>query len=231
MEYLQYVQWITVPIAFVLNILLIHVLLKNAGRSYVLITICAMVMLLSTVVELAAILGPELLWNRESRRYYWMAELLLESLLFATVILMCVRRIRQKNAHSPLIRWIIIGSLLFVVISAIVVYDPRPNRWLTLVSRNLGVGALLVNLALWSSLLPDPNKDFTMLKVSGALGVNLAGQALGQSLRHLWQVSRLFAYAGNLVLVITHILFLYLLWRAFSFERVDVAKTRPVISV
>jgi hypothetical protein len=225
MEYLRYVQWITVPIAFVLNILLVHVLLKNAGRAYVLITICGMVMLLSTVVEAAAILGPELFWNRETRKYYWIAELLLESLLYATVIVMCVRRIRQKNANSPLVRWIVLGSLLFVVISAVVVYDPRPNRWLTLVSRNLGFGALVVNLVLWSSLLPDPKKDYMMLKVSGALGVNLAGQALGQSLRHLWEVSRVFAYTGNLILVFTHIMFLYLLWRAFSW--VTVARRAP----
>jgi hypothetical protein len=226
-RYLQYVQWVTLPVAAVLNVLLVHALLKRGGQQYVLVTVWAVLTLLTTVVESAGVVGADMTWINTAY-YYWIPEAVNQFVSFAIIIILCVRRLEQRTARARFGRWLVIGSLVFVIASAALLYDSHPNRWLTALSRNLNFGALLLNVVLWGSLIPDPNRDFTMLKVSGALGVNLAGQAAGQGLRQLWQISRAFAYAGNLVLVLTHLLCLYLLWKDFAVSEVRAPSSHTV---
>jgi hypothetical protein len=48
--------------------------------------------------------------------------------------------------------------------------------------------------------------------VSGGLGIQMAGKAIGHSLR---QLSPLNPLAGDLVIVLSHLLCLYIWWHAF----------------
>ena len=83
---------------------------------------------------------------------------------------------------------------------------------MTRFSRNLGFLAVLLNLVLWAALLKHRRPDQTLLLVSGGMGIQMAGKAIGHALR---QLSPSTVTAGNLVIVLSHLLCLYIWWQAF----------------
>jgi hypothetical protein len=88
---------------------------------------------------------------------------------------------------------------------------------MTAVIRNMSLGAAILNLGLWAGLIGRKDRDPQLLLLSGGLGLQMTGEAMGHSLRMISRTSEIF---GNVVLVVAHLLCLLAWWQAFR-------KTQP----
>jgi len=86
------------------------------------------------------------------------------------------------------------------------------NVWMTVLSRDLSFGSAVLDLLLWFLLIAQPKKDPLLLLLSGGLGIQFTGAAIGQSLR---QLSPHTEVAGNLILVLSDLVCLYVWWQTF----------------
>jgi hydrogenase-4 membrane subunit HyfE len=96
---------------------------------------------------------------------------------------------------------------------------------MTQLSRDLGFLAVILDLALWAVLIQSRRPDRTLLMVSAGMGIQMAGKAIGHSLR---QLSRSAIVPGNLIIVLSGLLCLYIWWQAF--RHYDQNAPRPTIS-
>ena len=94
---------------------------------------------------------------------------------------------------------------------------------MTLVSRDLNFCAAILDLLLWLLLLAAARKERQLLMLSGGLGIEFAGDAIGHGLRsigtqirtaHL-QISDALLFTGGILIPVTFLCCLYLWWRAF----------------
>lgn len=208
-------QWVFAGIGFLLEILIISAVLRHGRRTYALVLVYSVVLFLTSVVEAAAILAPRTGWTLVTRDYYWVGEFLRQFLIFSIIIWFTYRRLLHSPAGRRAARWLVAAAILFTAASIALTRNPLLNLWFTTASRNLSFCALILNLILWGVLLRDRRRDRRMLTVSGGLGIQMAGQAIGQSLRQMYGLSRSLVWAGNLVIVASHLLSLYILWTAF----------------
>jgi hypothetical protein len=79
-------------------------------------------------------------------------------------------------------------------------------------TRDLNFCAAILDLGLWALLIGSKKKDYQLLLVTGALGIQFAGGAIGQSLRDM---SPAIVTAASDFTVITGLMGLYIWWRAF----------------
>jgi len=77
-----------------------------------------------------------------------------------------------------------------------------------------------MTLLLWTLLLSSPKKDNQLLMVTGGLGLQFTGEAIGQSLRQLSHGNHFILFVGNILMSVAHLLRLYVWMVAFSRPRV-----------
>jgi hypothetical protein len=82
---------------------------------------------------------------------------------------------------------------------------------MTLVTRDLNIWAVILDLILWSLLVASRRRNRPLLLLSGGLGIQLTGAIMGQSLRRM---SPDLFFAGALLEVSTSLLALFVWWRA-----------------
>lgn len=211
-------QWILVLVGVSLQVLLISAALRRA-TVHPLVLIYAVVLFLTTVVETSALVqrGD---WAGIAQTYYWLGELIRQVLIFAIIISLAYRRLTsvpELRKHRPALLGF---AALLVVISVAASSGPTPNSRFTDASRNLSFCAMVLNLVLWGILIRDRVRSHPeSLLISGGLGIQMAGQAIGQSMRQMWQISRNLVWVGNWVIVLSHLLSLYVLWRAMAPEK------------
>ena len=93
---------------------------------------------------------------------------------------------------------------------------------MTRLTRDLNFCAAILDLGLWALLIGSRKKDYQLLLVTGALGIQFAGGAIGQSLRDM---SPAIVTAASDFTVITSLARVYIWWRAFR------GKPQPLPSV
>ena len=169
---------------------------------------------LTTVVEASAFYNADLF--ARATRYYWAIDAVRQGLIFVLVISLIYGAMDRSEKRAVVRRALVGGALLFVCVSLYFTWDPRPGRWMTQLSRNLGFLAVILNLVLWAALIQSRRADRTLLMVSGGMGIQMAGKAIGHSLR---QLSRSTIRAGDLIIVLSHLLCLYIWWQAFRHYR------------
>jgi hypothetical protein len=102
---------------------------------------------------------------------------------------------------------------VFVLVSVYFTWNPKIGHWMTNLSRNLGFLAVVLNLVLWAALIQFRRQDRVLLMVTGGMGIQMAGKAIGHSLRQLLYPRN--PLAGDLIIVLSHMLCLYIWWPAF----------------
>ena len=82
---------------------------------------------------------------------------------------------------------------------------------MTLWTRDLNFSSTILDLALWAMLLGSRYKEARLLLLSGAIGIQFTGEAIGQSLRHLfpWALS-----PGDVVALLANLTCLWIWWQA-----------------
>jgi hypothetical protein len=208
-QVLQYVAW---TIGLGLNLMVISALLRGSYRHYRLVFAYLVALLLSTVIEIAAGTAPHSVSREVRDTYYWVDEVILQVLVFCVVIAFIDEA--AKRARQSLVKrsWLIIGAGVILITSFLAHRGLRVNLRMTLVSRDLNICAVILDLILWSLLVTSRRPDHRLLLLSGGLGIQLTGAIIGQSLR---QLSRSAVLPGVLLEVSTGFLGLYIWWRAF----------------
>jgi hypothetical protein len=150
-----------------------------------------------------------------------------EFFTFVVVISLIFRASAHLKSRRPMRVGCVAGAILFVGISLWAHYDPRTTvgLWMTPWTRDLNVGTTILDLALWSLLLTQRRKDDRLLLLSGALGIQFTGSAIGHSLRslatqhHPWP-----SVMGGELVVLSSLIRVYLWARAFRQEPQVAAK-------
>lgn len=148
-------------------------------------------------------------------RIYWFNDTLRQCGLLAAILAQ-MSRISGKRGRGLRIVSIALAAI-FIGIAFVYHTETGTERWTSLV-RNLSFLAVICNLALWMRLLrsrlsgnADPNQlalGRLFFALSAGAGIQLAGEAVGQSVRAiaLQHRSHLFINVGNYVLVLSHLL-------------------------
>ena len=220
----QQIQWILWGGALLLQLLVIRELLRGYYRKMPFLFLYAVGVFLSTVVAMAAYFDFGR-WTSRTASYYWLLEALLTLLVFGMLISF-IYQITAGRPGSFLLRVMLIaGSLLFAIVSIVVHYTGLAwlNRWMTNVTRDISFGAVILNLLLWTGI--DSRKQRLLLGISAGLGIQMAGDAIGHSLR---QMSRATVIPGDFVLAAANPLCFYTWWRALVRERtVTASQAKP----
>jgi len=193
----------------VLQLLLVAAMLRAGGREYRVLFVYCVVLLVTSAVEAANFLGANQV--TASTAYYWTSDSIRQVLLYVVVISLIFSASDQSAKRASIRRLLIAGSVFFAALSLYFTYNRGLDLWMTQFSRNVGFLAVILNLILWAALLKHRRPDQTLLLVSGGMGIQMAGKAIGHSLRQL----RLTVTAGDLVIVLSHLLCLYIWWQAF----------------
>jgi hypothetical protein len=211
---LQYAAW---AIGLTLEILVVQALLGGSYKKYPFIFAYTAVLILTTAVEVVAyndyFSGVQRL-ARTRAFYYWVNEGVLDALIFCVVISLIYQATSLLSSRRIVRFSLISGAALFAGISFLIHHNTRAalSEWMTLWSRDLSFSAMVLDLALWAMLVASREKKRRILMLSGALGVQFSGEAIGQSLR---SVSRALIWPGNLLILFSDLACLYVWWQTF----------------
>jgi hypothetical protein len=193
-----------------LQLLLIRVVVRNALRRFPVLFVYAVALFLTTMAEASAFYNAD--FFARANRYYWVIDAARQGLIFVLVISLIYGAMDRSEKRAVVRRALIASAFLFVCVSLYFTWDARPSRWMTQLSRDLGFLAVILNLILWAVLIQSRRADRTLLMISGGMGIQMAGKAIGHSLR---QLSRSTIVPGDLIIVLSHLLCLYIWWQAF----------------
>ena len=135
-------------------------------------------------------------------------------LLVITLVYIATKHFRSRRT---LLTAIVCGTMLVAAISllcSLTIHTSAPGnfRYMTPWTRDLNFGAAILDMGLWALLIGSQRKDRKLLLVTGALGIQFTGAAIGQALRDM--SPEIVALAGDFV-VLTNLARLYIWWQAF----------------
>ncbi len=209
MKSLQWPFWI---IGLTFQYLVTQALLSGPFRQFTVLFAYLLCLTITTITDILMRLDVGKLGTTYIR-YYWAGDLLRESALYAVVISLVLHAMPNSRRRAALLRLLVAVALLFWVGSIFIYQDPNISRWMTKVVRNLSFCSAVATLILWFVLIASEKRDTRLLVITGGLGLQMTGEAIGQS---LIQISRSTQVVGILTLMFAHFLCLYIWWRAFS---------------
>ena len=211
---LQYAGWL---IGLPLELLIIGTLLRGPYRRFPFLLLYSVALFLTTVIEIsvnqAYFSGIRFAHSRAT--YYWIDEAIRQALIFAVVISLTYLATSNLRSRKLVRAGLIAGAIILAGALFLIHYDSHAVvgkwTWMTLWVRDIDFAAAFLDLGLWTLLLASRHKDTQLLMLSGGLGIQFAGEAIGQSLRYLfqWPLS-----PGDLVGMITNLVGLWIWWQA-----------------
>lgn len=208
---LQYGAW---AIGLWLNLRVISALVRGSYREYPFVFAYALSLLASTVVEI----GLQAASQTVREDYYWIDEVVLDVLVFCVVIAFIDQAARHSKHEMIERHWLILASALILAVSFAIHRGSQRNLQMTLISRDLNICAVILDLILWSLLLTARRPNRRLMLLSGGLGLQLTGAIMGGQLRQLSHRLHGLLLTGQLLEVATFLLGLYIWWRALRTE-------------
>lgn len=209
----------TTSTAFLLYLALLHFLFRSHLRQYFILFSYLVVLLLTGIVDVAlAYGGVAELWDQPRNTVFYFNDLVRQTLVYVLVISMILSAVRGSERFSWMGPWLVVAAVLLAGFSLWFHHEPdiRIPLWMTNVVRNLSFTASLMILLLWLLLVVKRTSDRTLLMVATGLGLQMAGEAIGQSLR---LISPRTLMIGNVVSVLSHLLCLLVWFAAFRRKR------------
>ncbi len=202
--------WSTTLVAGVgLQILVIAALMRRGWRQLKGLFAYMVVLLLTTVVEAAAFYSQDI--HSRISRYYWANDTVRQVLIFALVIVLIHEGLGHGRSRLKGAKLLGPGVAALSIISLYVTRNAEFWAWMTAFARDLGFIAVILNLALWAVLIRSRRADRTLLMISGGMGIQMAGKAIGHAVREL---TRPLMTPGDLIIVLSHLFCLYVWWQA-----------------
>jgi uncharacterized membrane protein len=208
----QYVFWL---IGLPLELLIIAALVRGTYRRFPIIFIYLVTLFLASVVDLAVFTasfsGIRLAHTRAF--YYWMDQGVLQLMVYSVVISLIYGATGALRSRTLIRTILTTAAVLFAGGSFLIHYDPDivVGMWMTLWSRDLNFASAILDLALWAMLLSSRTKDTGLLLLSGGLGIEFTGEAIGQSVRQWlpWALS-----PGDVIIGAANLACLWIWWQA-----------------
>ena len=211
-------QIATYMIALPLDLVILAVLLGGQWKEYPFVFAYVLGDFLTSVLEIQPGLQYEGATAEAKKSFallYWWNERIMQVLVFLLVISLIYRAAAHLKTRHILLLGVICGILLFAGITLFIYYDPGSGhlgRWITPWLRNLNFCAAILDLGLWALLIGARRKDYRLLMVSGALGIQFTGGAIGQAVR---QLSHSSAQVTGYFISLSGLICLYIIWQAF----------------
>lgn len=194
-----------------LQVLVIYAMTRTSLRRFGGIFFYLLVLFLTSVADMAVFLELGS-WPQWYLRYYDINNMVRHLAVFIAVISLLYGATADHSRRAAFRTRLFAGTVLLVALSLLISPDPRLGIYMAKAARNLSFAAVLLNLVLWFSLIRVRERDRRLFLVSGGLGINMAGEAIGQSMFYL---SPQLVFPANLLNVVSHLACLYIWWRAF----------------
>lgn len=215
------VQVLGYVVGLPLQALIVIALLRGPYRHYPLVFLYAAANLLTSIFE--AILFIWVIVDKRaetlSNTAYWIDEQILLALIYLVVISMINEATAGARSRRVVRLLVIGGAVLFAATTFLITYRHGIyyGEWMTSWTRELYFCAAILDLGLWAMLIGMRQKNHLLLILSGALGIMFTGEGIGESVRQLSQSSHSdpVKIIGNLVILLTNLVFLYMWWSAF----------------
>ena len=194
-----------------MQLLVIYALTRGPYRQFPGVTFYLLVLFLTSVTDMAVFLdlGD---WPQWYREYYFLNNTLRHFAGFAAVVsLIYTATADDPNKLGQRLR-ILLGTLGVIGICFLLASGSTMELYMIEATRNLSFSTVALNLVLWFSLIKTRARDARLFIVCGGLGLNMTGEAIGQS---LIPVSPLAQHVGNMIAIGSHLLCLYIWWIAF----------------
>jgi hypothetical protein len=190
---------------------------------------------LTTVVELPSAVG----YNRGMQwaaialpTVYWFDEVIMQVLVYAVVMSLIYQATGKLRSRRIVRASLLAGAILFAGISFWIHWNPALNRgsFMTPWTRDLNLCSSVLDMALWALLIASRGMDHQLLLLSGGLGIQFTGEAIGTSIRQLAlrSRSRAMSLTGGVVMQLANLLFLYIWWQAL--RTAPVRKRQPGVT-
>jgi hypothetical protein len=220
-------QWSLWAVGLTLQYLVTQALIAGPFRQFTVVFAYILCLIITTVTDIIMSFDLGSL-GKTYLRYYWTADLLRESAMYAVVISLVLHAMPDGRRRAALVRLLIVVAILFWIGSIVVYQEPSLNKWMVKVVRNLSFCSAVATLILWFVLIASEKRDTRLLVITGGLGLQMTGEAIGQSLR---QLSKMTVFPGVMVMILAHFLCLYIWWRAFQSKTQSLAAStdNPVL--
>ena len=229
------IQLCGLVIGLPLQLLLIGTLLRGGYRRYPFLFAYVVGDFMTTVVEVPSAVG----YYRGSQwaafafpAVHWFNVVVMQVLVYAVVMSLIYQATGALRARRIVRASLIAGAMLFAGISFLIHWNPALNRgsFMTPWIRDLNFCSSVLDLALWALLIAAREKDHRLLLLSGGLGIQFAGEAMGTSILQLAlrTRSRAMSLTGSVMMLLADLLFLYIWWQAL---RTAPARRQPRVTL
>jgi hypothetical protein len=179
--------WLTLGIAgTLLQLVVISLMTRGFSRKYPGVFFYLLILFLTSVADFAGSLDPDS-WDTWYSSVYNINNTVRQFGGYFAVISLYVMA-TERHPRRAVTRFRVIGgSLLLMVLTFAGNYGSidDPEQYFTLVFRNMSFITAVLNLVLWFALVKTRTSDRILFLVSGGLGLNMAGEAIAESLRDL----------------------------------------------
>jgi hypothetical protein len=214
-------QIVLYAVGLPLQVLVISALWRGRARQYPGVFLYILADFLTTVLEIWPSLSSRNATSKATiqtfAQLYWWDERIIQALIFVMVISLVYTATANMRPRRILLFGIIGGTLAFAAITFFIHVDPQPGvpigKWMTPWTRDLSFGAAILDLGLWATLIANRQRNYRLLMVSGALGVQFTGEAIAQALRDLSPFLR--DNVATYLVPLPNLICLYIWWQAF----------------
>ncbi len=156
-------------------------------------------------------------------QWNWWNDAILTPLEYAVVISLIYVAASHVRSRRAVLTATIGGALLIAGVSFLFHFNPKtPNGvWMALWTRDLNLFSEIMDLGLWGLLVSTRGRDPRLLLVTGGLGIQFTGDAIGDSLRSLasQRHSHLMSFTGSFFSTVVDLTALYVFWQAFRSKK------------
>lgn len=210
----QTLQGILWTVGLGLQFLVLSALLSGPFKEFLVIFIYTICLFVTSTLEILVALDSGQL-SRTWQQYYWIGELIRQTGMYCVVVSLAIRALPPDSRRPVLQRTVIAVASVFWIGSMLIYYGPLIATWMTRAIRNLSLSTAIANLILWFVLIATERRDTRLFLITGGLGLQMTGEAVGQSMR---QFRGNIMFAGSMITVLAHFLCLYIWWQAFRNE-------------
>jgi len=210
-------QFVSFVVGVSLFILVLFAMLRGPWRRYPFVFLYVLGDFVTTLLEVRPAIKYDTISAAEKKSYlilYYWDERVMQVLLFLLVISMIYQASAHLKSRLVLVGGAIVGVLLYAGITFFIYYKPniQMGLWMTPWRRNLNFSAAILDMGLWALLIGARKKDYRLLMISGALGIQFTAGAIGQAFSYLARSS--VHWTGYLI-ALANLACLYIFWQAF----------------
>jgi hypothetical protein len=234
---IQLVSWC---VGLPLTLLVIAAMVRGPYRKFPVLFLYVVIGFVLTVAGMPSYIAYYLHPDHEklARMAQWSFynDLLLEPLAYAVVINLIYAAAAHVRSRRVVLMGTIGGATLIAGVSFLLHFNPAPPHgiWLALWTRDLSFFSEILDLGLWGLLLSTRGRDPKLLLVTGGLGIQFTGEAIGDSVRSIaaQRRSHNLSFTGSFITALADLTALYIFWQAFRKRRNGdgIAKIRRAVA-